>query len=243
MYPQELDAGNLKSKFDVLVFPDGAFRRPRAGAGAGEMRVRSGSEGGGIDTTTIPAEYRSWLGSITTAKTVPQLQQFLHEGGSVLAIGSSAALGELLGVGVTDHLTEIDHGRERALPADKFYIPGSLLRVSIDNTKPLAYGMPSQADVVFDNSPAFRLAPDAAQKQTSAVAWYDGPKVLDSGWAWGQQYLNGGAAVVDAWQGQGHVVLYGPEVLFRGQPHGTFKLFFNGVQMAGASRAQPGAHP
>ena len=31
VYPQELDAGNLNAKYDVLVFPDGSIRQPRRG--------------------------------------------------------------------------------------------------------------------------------------------------------------------------------------------------------------------
>ena len=29
--------------------------------------------------------------------------------------------------------------------------------------------------------------------------------------------------------GEGKLFLFGPEILFRAQPHGTFKLFFNGI--------------
>jgi hypothetical protein len=29
--------------------------------------------------------------------------------------------------------------------------------------------------------------------------------------------------------GEGKLFLYGPEVAFRAQPHGTFKLLFNGL--------------
>ena len=35
VYPQTLDAGNLKSRFDVLVFPDGAMRGGAGGRGGG----------------------------------------------------------------------------------------------------------------------------------------------------------------------------------------------------------------
>jgi len=72
----------------------------------------------------------------------------------------------------------------------------------------------------------FRLEPDSKLKHTSAVAWFSGPEVLDSGWAWGQQYLDGGTAVAEASVGAGKVVLLGPEVNFRDQPHGTYKLLF-----------------
>ena len=161
---------------------------------------------------------------------------------TIVTIGSSTALGELMGLPVSDHLVEMDkNGAERPLPPEKFYIPGSLLRVSVDNSSPLAFGMPDQVDVVFDNSPVFRLAPDAAQQQTSAVAWFATPKVLDSGWAWGQEYLEGGAACVAGSVGRGRVILLGPEVAFRGQPHATFKFLFNAVQWGSATAAAASA--
>ena len=148
-------------------------------------------------------------------------------------------MAELLGVPVKNALTEMGpDGKERALPGDKFYIPGSLLKVNVDNTSPLAFGMPDKVDVVFDNSPVFKLSPDAQQKKTAAVAWFSGTEVLSSGWAWGQQYLNGGTAIAEASVGEGKVVLLGPEVAFRSQPHGTYKFLFNGLYFGSAKAAE-----
>ena len=93
-------------------------------------------------------------------------------------------------------------GQERALPRDKFYIPGSLMRAQIDNTNPLAYGMPETVDVFFDNSPVFRLPADAKAKGETPVAWFSGKETLDSGWALGQQLLDGATAVVEAKTGR-----------------------------------------
>lgn len=58
--------------------------------------------------------------------------------------------------------------------------------------------MPKQVDVFFGGSPVFELLPNAQHQHTSAVAWYSGDHSLDSGWAWGQQYLEARTAVVDA---------------------------------------------
>ena len=52
---------------------------------------------------------------------------------------------------------------------------------------------------------------------------------LAAGWAWGQRHLDGALAVVDAKVGAGRVLLFGPEITFRGQPHGTFKFLFNAI--------------
>jgi len=56
-----------------------------------------------------------------------------------------------------------------------------------------------------------------------------GTDSVASGWPWGSQYLAGGTAIAEAKVGEGRVTLLGPEVTFRGQPHGTYKLLFNGV--------------
>jgi hypothetical protein len=65
------------------------------------------------------------------------------------------------------------------------------------------------------------------------IARFDSPTPLRSGWAWGQKYLDGGAAVVEVAMGKGRLVLVGPEILQRAQPHGTFKLLFNALLTTG----------
>jgi len=229
VYPQTLDAGNLKSRFDVLVFPDGAMRGGgggRGGRGAGGGR---GGRGGALDPQDVPEEYRGWLGRITEDKTIPQIRKFVESGGAVITVGSSTSMATLLGVPLSNSLA--------GLSRDKFYIPGSLMRAKIDNTNPLAYGMPETADVFFDNNPVFRLSPEAKAKGENPVAWFSGQETLDSGWALGQQLLDGATAVVEATQGEGKVFVLGPEVTFRGEPDGTYKLLFNGLFYGAAKPA------
>jgi hypothetical protein len=159
------------------------------------------------------------------------LKEFLKEGGTIITIGSSTGLAGLVGLSVPDHLVQKDtEGKERPIPRDKFYIPASVLRVKVDPSHPLAWGLSDEADVTFSASPTFRLPADA--KDLTRVAWFDGKKPLQSGWALGQEYLDGGTAIIDAKVGTGRLVLFGPQVLFRGQPHGTFRLVFNGIVRA-----------
>lgn len=236
VYPNTLDAGDLKSKFDVLVFVAGAIRGPggfggRGGGGGGGMGGR------GANSEPPPEPYRGWMGSVTEATTLPQLKKFVEQGGSIVTIGSSTALARMFGLPVTNFLTEKVNGRDEPLPPEKFYIPGSLLRMNVDNTNPLAYGMPKHLDVFFDSSPVFRLEPTVEIEHTAPVGWFSGANLLDSGWAWGQQYLDGGTAVAEATVGEGKVILLGPEVNFRDQPHGTYKLLFNGLYYGNSTAA------
>jgi hypothetical protein len=229
VFPKTLDQGNLNAKYDVLVFVDGAIPERDVQAGGG------GGFGGQPAADSIPAEFRDWLGRVTVAKTVPELKRFVENGGTVLTIGSSTSFGHHLGLPIRDALVETINGVSRSLPREKYYVPGSILEARIDNTHPLAYGMEPRAMVFCDESPAFRLQPEAAMQGVRPIAWYDSPKPLRSGWAWGQQYLDQAVSIVEASVGKGHVVLFGNEVLWRAQPHGTFKMFFNGIYYGSAT--------
>ncbi|HEY0968847.1 MAG TPA: M14 metallopeptidase family protein [Opitutaceae bacterium] len=229
VFPQVLDAGNLKANFDVIVFPSGTFSEGRGGRGGGRG-------GFGPSPDMIPEEFRSMLGSVTVARSVPPLKAFVEAGGTVVAVGSAASIGQSMGLPVVDHLVEKGpDGVERRLAAEKFYIPGSVLHASFDNTVPLAYGMPSKGYIFFDDSPVFNRPADTSTVHASKVAWFEGKQALYSGWAVGQEYLDGGELATEASVGAGKLVLLGLEATFRATPHGTYKLFFNGLYYGSAT--------
>ncbi|MDR2116655.1 MAG: hypothetical protein LBP87_09790 [Planctomycetaceae bacterium] len=308
VYAPELDAGNLKSKYDVLILPPGAtpqgdFRQgsvsrnidesvtnsttpqtpatsqtsatppndsrpPLVNRNRNRNRNRNQNQdqnqnqntGESVSTTpqtsetpatpqndfrsrfgsnNIPEEYKNRVGNITKNKTVPQLRQFVEEGGVLITIGSATALAQHFDLPVTDALAETTpDGNGKRLSSDKFYIPGSVLRTKVDNTSPLAYGITEDLDILYRNSPVFRLLPEAKLKGVNAVAWFPDAKPLRSGWAWGQHYLNGGVTVVEANLGKGKILLFGPEITFRGQPHASFNFLFNSLYYAGATSTE-----
>jgi hypothetical protein len=215
VYPPDIDNGSLKD-YDTLILVDG-------------MGIGGGGRGGNNDLRndeTIPAEWRARMGSLTQESSLPRIREFVEAGGTLVTIGSATRIASQLGLAVENHLTETVDGETRSLPREKFYVPGSILRIKLDTAHPLAMGMGEYADFVFDNSPVFKLLEGA-----KPLAWFDSEAPLRSGWAWGQEALNGGVAAAELPLGQGHVVLFGPEVAFRAQPHGTFKLLFNAIQV------------
>ncbi len=232
VYPPTLDAGNLKDRFDVLVFPDGAM--PRAGATPGRGEAAAGSE------DSLPPEFRGRQGRVTKEKTLPQIKAFLEAGGTVVTLGSSTTLAELLDLGVKPALVERGaDGKEKPLPREKYFVPGSVLQAAFDPSHPLAYGMAPLADLFFDNSPTFKLSPEALAKGARPVVWFQSATPLRSGWAWGQGHLEGTVAAVEAPVGKGKLYLIGPEAAFRAQPHGTFKLLLNAIYAGSATPAVP----
>jgi hypothetical protein len=216
VYPPTLDAGNLISKYDILILPDGATFARAAARGAAPR----------INADDIPAEFRDRLGSMTVTRTVPQLLEFLNAGGTILAIGSATDLAAQLQLPIANALVD---SAGRALPRTRFYVPGSILSMRVDTTVALAQGMRPVTDFYYDNAPAFRLLPMAEARGIKRVVWIDNATPLRSGWAWGQKYLSGVTEVLQAPVGNGMLVLYGPDPYFRSQPHGTFKLLFNGL--------------
>ena len=234
VYPQDIDAGRLQGKYDVLILPTGGLN----GSDAALMRAYIGS----ARDRDIPSDYQHMTGRLTAEKSAPVLKRFLEQGGTVLAIGTSTALASMLGLPVANALVERSpNGVEHGLPAEKFYVPGAILDVAVNNNLGIAAGAPSRVDVFFDNSPVFRLEPDAALKGVRPVAWFDSSRSLRSGWAWGQSYLEGAVAIAEAQVGRGRLYLFGPEITFRAQPHGTFRFLFNGIYSGGEKQQSSSA--
>ncbi len=220
IYPKEINSGDLKKKYDVIIFVSGAI-----------PALATSEQGAPRDTTKlsdIPSEYRSRWGKISADTSVLALRKFMEAGGTVITIGKSTSLAYHLKLDVSDALVEMNKGNLTPLPSEKFYIPGSVLRVKIDTTLLSCQGMESSADVIFDSSPVFRIRPEAVNKMTILpIAWFGSDPPLRSGWAWGQQYLKDGIAAFEAKVGSGKLYAFGPEITFRSQTYSTFKLIFN----------------
>ena len=119
------------------------------------------------DPERIPAEFRSWLGRVTAAKTVPQLRQFLEDGGTIITIGTSTSLARHLGLPITSHLVQDG----KPLPRTQFYVPGSVLSARVDNTRPVAWGMPERVDVFFEQSQHASAKSPSRRVRDKSITW------------------------------------------------------------------------
>ena len=227
VFAPELDAGNLNAKYDALIFVDGAIPPLPAAGGGGRGGGRGGAPAGPQD---VPSEFRSHVGRMTAEATIPKLRAFVEAGGTLIAIGSSAEnIVRHFNLPLDDHLVEDG----KALPRAKYFVPGSLLTAAVDTNHPAAAGMAQRTHFFFDNSPVFRVR--GGDPSVRVIARFDSATPLKSGWAWGQSYLKDGVIAADVQIGKGRVYLYGPEILHRAQPHGTFKLLFNPLLASAAT--------
>ena len=123
-----------------------------------------------------------------------------------------------------------------------FNAPGSTLRIRLDTSHPLAWGLAAEEAAYFADSPAFQTSPPDARFERRIVATYpeDARDILLSGYLKGGERLERRAAVVDFTVGSkgGRVILIGFRAQHRAQPLSTFKLLWNALWLAGLEEAE-----
>ena len=205
----------LRDEFDVILVPDMSLREMRSGMSAAQ----------------VPPRYAGGLGT----EGVRALVEFARTGGTLVLLDGSAAFATTeLGVPVrliTDSRSEpaVDAPRDSAVVgAEPLYAPGSVLRVLVDRSHPIARGMPDTAAVYFTNSVTFDVAAGAPVR---VIARYPsrGEDILISGFLQGAPSIAGKAAAVEAEVGTGRVMMFGFRPPYRGQSYGTFKMLFNAL--------------
>ncbi len=200
--PQEVRQGGLAKKIDVLILPD-----------LGRDQIVDGLKAvKGTDPKRYEDVYRMGLGEEGTKETL----HFLGEGGSVITLNKASSYA------IKDLMIPAENPLE-GLKEREFYIPGSILGVTLDETHPVAYGYPREAAIYFISGPAFKV------KGGYEVAKYPEANPLLSGWILGEKHLRGLAAVADYPAGRGRVVLFGFPPHFRNQARGTFRMLFNAI--------------
>ena len=196
LYNNDIRQGNLKDKYDVIIIPSQRL----------DMILKGRSE------TEIFPEYAGGIGDVG----VENLNDFVINGGHLVTLNQSCELPiKYMWIPVVNALED--------LKPSEFYIPGSILRVIVDNSHPVGYGMDHDSAAMFILSPAFK----APEKYV--VAKYPPVNPLLSGWILGEKYLHNLAAIVSIPKGKGIITLFGLPVQTRCQTPGTFKLLFNAL--------------
>jgi hypothetical protein len=198
--------GDLKNRFDVIILPDEPANAILHGAGGSGRRQSA-------DEPKTPPEFVGGLGDEGAAK----LKEFVKSGGTVVALNNAST------VYTNKNLDNVDDVLEGVANKD-FYVPGSILQVSVDTDNPIGFGSKATVPIFFEQSPAFKI-----DGETKSIAHYASDNPLLSGWLLGGKYLNGASALVEKKQGEGRVILFGFRPQYRGQSEVTYKLFYNAL--------------
>lgn len=216
VFPQEIDKGSLREKYDILLFIGSGI--PAIDRPANRMP----------DAADFPEAYRYMLGNMTAEHSIPALLDFLNDGGVVFTTGTSTNLAYHAGLPIKNALTAINEdGEDIPLSNEQFYAPGSVHRVHADIADPVGWGMAEKVNIMFNNSPVFHLRKGGEAAGIKPLICYSDQNPLRSGWIWGADYLKHAIAAFSAPIGNGTLYAFGPDITFRGQSHGTFKWLFN----------------
>ena len=197
----------VTGKYYVILFPDQAPRQILEGYRAG----------------TMPPELTGGLGE----EGVKQLRAFILQGGTVVFLNRASEF-------AIDQLKLPLRNVVAGLPRTDFYVPGSILRLELDTTNPLAAGMPKETIAWAENSPVFELVENANGDVPAAnvkiIGRYPEDKdPLLSGWLLGGERIKGKAALVEVTMGKGRVILFGFRPQYRAQSWATYPLLFNAL--------------
>lgn len=199
LHDADIRNGALES-YDVLLFQSQE-----------ENSIRNG-----FQTGQLPQQYTGGLGNQGTEA----VSQFVRAGGRVIAIEAAtdfiAELFDLEISSVTSGLANTD-----------FYIPGSILRIELDQMSEINAGMREEVSAWYWRS---SKAYNVNDPRVRIAARYGEGDPLLSGWVLGGHHIAGEAAILEASIGGGSVVLFGFQPNYRAQTVATWPLLFNAMR-------------
>ena len=217
--PKSLHAAEVKAGLkdtDVFILPDIPAEQIATGRGS-----RGGEEGaaGMRYSEELPPEYRGAL----EKEGAQALRTFVENGGTLLAFSAACDyVIENFNVPVRNALART--------PASEFSVPGSLVRVHV-NEHPVTASLPSEMAIYIDHNVAFDTTAPGNEMQRWVLMSYpeEARDILLSGWINGAEHLTRKAAAVAMTYGKGRIVLFGFRPQHRGQTHATFPMVFNAI--------------
>jgi hypothetical protein len=189
------------SPYGTIIFPDQMPRTMLNGYTQGAM----------------PPEYTGGLGQ----EGVKALRAFVEVGGTLVFLNRASEF-------AIEHFKLPVRNVVAHVPEKEFFVPGSILRIELDTTHPIAQGMPKESVAWVEDSPVFEIKGGDEGKRARVIARYPstGDPLL-SGWLLGGDRVRGKAALVEISVGKGRVVLFGFRPQYRGQSLASYPLLFN----------------
>ena len=181
---------------------------------------------------TMPEEYTGGMGLAGAL----QLQRFAESGGTLVVLDAASDFAiQQFGLPVENTVA--------GTTDRQFFIPGSLIRATVDTAHPLAAGVQEELATSFVNSRAFATVSiprtreggeertaESPEQPVETIVSYAAEEILMSGWALGEEeYIADKAAMIKVRMGEGSVILFGFKPQFRGQPRASYKLLFNAL--------------
>ncbi|MFP5227325.1 MAG: M14 metallopeptidase family protein [Acidobacteriota bacterium] len=214
----DIRKGDLHQQFDVIILPDNS-----PAAILGGRTERPGQPAERLHYPPLPPEYTGGLGKEGEAA----LRVFADDGGTIVTLNKASEVYAHKDSATVSNALDGLSNRE-------FYVPGSILEVSVDPSNPVAFGSPSTVPIFFETSPSFKISGSA-----HSIATYVSDNPLLSGWILGGKYLRGTSALAEMTEGKGRIILFGFRPQYRALSEGTYRFFLNALLYAASTPERP----
>ena len=201
---KDFEQGNLNSRFDVILFIE------RPGDESRDWRRRRSDRG---DRNNTEQKQKS---NKQREKYAEQIRQFVKAGGTVVAW---ANLADYMIETLNMDINTVSASRDR----EKFGCPGSVLKIEVNTSHPVTYGMQKDGFAFFRNSRVLKA------NRHRVLGKYPNTNPLASGYLLGANVIQGTDNIIYDTIGKGKAVIISFEPVFRDRPVGTFKLVFNSI--------------
>jgi hypothetical protein len=221
IFKERVRQGNLRDDYDVIVMPSQGFN--------GKSLVF------GLQPRDEPLAYTKtdrfrFLGMYGSSDDVTggmglegviELRHFLDAGGVMMTLGNASTLPP-------------DFGLARDINASRtsgnFYAPRPIVEAKILRSEsPIFYGYTDEiVPVKYTNGPLLQV-PDEDEEDAVLMQYVGGDAAVLSGLMRGAGQIEDRPAIVDVPVGQGRLLLYSTNPVYRWQNHGEFNMLFNAL--------------
>ncbi len=221
IYKERIKQGNLRSSYDVIVIPNQG--RGSKGlvydieAKAKPMPYKKSDD---FKTLGMYGESDDITGGMGLEGVV-ELQKFVEQGGLMITLGTASSFPADFGITRKVEAT-------RTSPA--FYAPGPIVQAEITRpAHPVFYGYTEKEQPVrWANGPLLTV-PTADRESQVLMRFPGGDQSVLSGLMRGANEIRARPAILDVPVGQGQVLMFATNPIYRWQNFGEFNMLFNAV--------------
>jgi hypothetical protein len=202
LFNKDIKDTRMDKKYDVIIIPSDSYRT-----------IVEGNT-----SKKTPEEFRNGIDK----DGVRNIKIFVKAGGTLIVLNQAFDFAkEAFELPIRDEVENL-LGKE-------FFCPGSTLKIKLDTSHPLCYGMPMNTLALFRYSPALRVSAGDFDDRVSILVRYHEENILQSGWLISEKYLSEKPAIIEFQIEKGKVIILAFPAQHRAQTHGTFKFLFNAI--------------
>ena len=221
IYKDQVKQGNLRGRYDAIVIPAAGRGSAKSLIFESEPRAKPLAyvKSAAFPTLGMYGETQDTSGGMGL-QGVAEFEKFVSDGGTLITMGSSSFFPA---ESMITHL--VDSARTTA----QFYAPGPIVEMNVTRpTHPIFYGYTERTmPVRWASGPL--LSVTGTGRGWVLATFPGGDESVLSGLMRGANEIRGRAAVVDAPEGKGHVVLFSTNPAYRWQNLGEFNMLANAI--------------